>query len=665
MPSHDTTEKSVAARFLHTEVSRLGAQPGLRSLPPGPERDFLTLTWGPIVYRTTYAPESHRLLPLFLRALNEAIQTALHRLPGSREEIHLLEKTYASKVFSAQDQYQDVGEDVIRQIFHNWKVSLALPSIELPVRLRLCWIVDDAVLASFAKQVDLAAKEGHDAHTSGCPIKVLEENFPDLHRRDSNPASETVAPMDRFVSRKRPRSPSPSPVSHPDGIPPPDDDSTDVKLAQLVSLFPETTQDLLLDILVASGGSVDRAASTLASQRICKSPTKRATPSTPAVQTSLAAHIHVLPPTPGTAAAPSPLKRQPLTRKGKTLHLFAPEDVAAHTPCTIIHNFLPAAQATALLRELLDESAHFARYRFQLFDRAVESPHSACVYVSTADEYRQHTSEYTYGGTYRSNVRQITPQMRRVSGAVQRAVNDEVRKRIRSHYPGGKKLRYQSPKEWMPNAAFVNCYDGPAESVGFHADELTYLGPRAIIGSLSLGVEREFRVRRVVADNADEGDEAGETSTRKNTQASSESRADAQGQISIHLPHNSLLVMHAEMQEEWKHAIVPAQTISPHPVSGNRRINITYRWYRDSLHPRNTPRCRCGMHAILRCAQRKRESRGRYMWMCYAGFAPGKKSCGFFQWAEFDDDGEPLWEKKQTEDRAPILRNFVDGSSEG
>ncbi|KAG2420948.1 hypothetical protein HFD88_000562 [Aspergillus terreus] len=680
MPSHDTTEKSVTAQFLHTEVSRLGAQPGLRSLPPGPERDFLTLTWGPIVYRTTYAPESHRLLPLFLRALNEAIQTALHRLPGTREEIHLLEKTYASKVFSAQDQYRDVGEDVIRQIFHDWKVSLALPSIELPVRLRLCLIVDDAVLASFAKQVDLAAKEGQDAHTSACPIKVLEENFPDSHRRDSNPASqlsqtsppppsngpqsETVAPMDRFVSRKRPRSPSPSPVSHPDGIPPPDDDSTDVKLAQLVSLFPETTQDLLLDILVASGGSVDRAASTLASQRVSNPPTKRATPSTPAVQTSLAAHIHVLPPAPGTAAAPSPLKRQPLTRKGKTLHLFAPEDVAAHTPCTIIHNFLPAAQATALLRELLDESAHFARYRFQLFDRAVESPHSACVYVSTADEYRQHTSEYTYGGTYRSNVRQITPQMRRVSGAVQRAVNDEVSKRIRSHYPGGKKLRYQSPKEWMPNAAFVNCYDGPAESVGFHADELTYLGPRAIIGSLSLGVEREFRVRRVVADDADEGVEAGETSTLKNTQASSESRADAQGQISIHLPHNSLLIMHAEMQEEWKHAIVPAQTISPHPVSGNRRINITYRWYRDSLHPRNTPRCRCGMHAILRCAQRKRESRGRYMWMCYAGFAPGKKSCGFFQWAEFDDDGEPLWEKKQAEDRAPILRNFVDESSE-
>jgi hypothetical protein len=49
------------------------------------------------------------------------------------------------------------------------------------------------------------------------------------------------------------------------------------------------------------------------------------------------------------------------------------------------------------------------------------------------------------------------------------------------------------------------------------------------------------------------------------------SSADEQGQIAIHLPHNSLLVMHAEMQEEWKHSIAPAKSIDPHPVAGNRR----------------------------------------------------------------------------------------------
>jgi hypothetical protein len=48
------------------------------------------------------------------------------------------------------------------------------------------------------------------------------------------------------------------------------------------------------------------------------------------------------------------------------------------------------------------------------------------------------------------------------------------------------------------------------------------------------------------------------------------------------------------------------------------------------------------------------------MWMCYAGHEPGKKGCTFFQWAEFDDDGEPLWEIKPTEGGAPTLRNFTE-----
>lgn len=170
--------------------------------------------------------------------------------------------------------------------------------------------------------------------------------------------------------------------------------------------------------------------------------------------------------------------------------------------------------------------------------------------------------------------------MRAVSAKVREAVNGEVATRIASHYPGGRKLKYQSPREWIPNAAFANCYHGGADSVGYHSDQLTYLGPRAVIGSISLGVAREFRVRRVVARDEGGEEKAGvEKGLRRDD-------ADAQGQIAIHLPHNSLLVMHAEMQEEWKHSIHPALAIDPHPVAGNRRINITYRNYRESFHPR-------------------------------------------------------------------------------
>ena len=181
--------------------------------------------------------------------------------------------------------------------------------------------------------------------------------------------------------------------------------------------------------------------------------------------------------------------------------------------------------------------------------------------------------------------------MRAVSSRVAAAVNHEITTRIKTHYPNSTKLKHQSPNPWVPNAAFVNCYAGGAESVGYHSDQLTYLGPRAVIGSISLGVAREFRVRRIVARDADDDDNSNDDDDGKNKDmvtksSSSTDRADAEGQIAIHLPHNSLLVMHAEMQEEWKHSIAPARAIDPHPVAGNRRINITYRHYREEFHPK-------------------------------------------------------------------------------
>lgn len=229
------------------------------------------------------------------------------------------------------------------------------------------------------------------------------------------------------------------------------------------------------------------------------------------------------------------------------------------------------------------------------------------------------------------DVRQLTPQMRKVSPQVEAAVNSEIIKRIKTQYPNNKKLKHQSPHLWKPNTAFVNCYDGGGESVGYHSDQLTYLGPRAVIGSISLGVAREFRVRRIIPQDEEKKEKSKEN-------------GDMEGQIAIHLPHNSLLVMHAEMQEEWKHSIAPAQAIDPHPIAGKKRINITYRDYKASLHPKYTPRCKCDVPAVLRVVQRKKENWGKYFWMCHAGNVPEKDGCTFFKWAKFDDDGEPIWD---------------------
>ena len=317
-------------------------------------------------------------------------------------------------------------------------------------------------------------------------------------------------------------------------------DSTDIKIAIVQSIFPDLTQEVLLDLLISADGSVQKVVQNLQQPLGPISPRKRPANGSGSIgyQASLDSF--------GVATGPTKTaigNSKSLVRKGVTLHLYTPEDIAAHTPCSIIHNFLPSEQAEALLKELLEEAPTFGRQTFKLFDNVVQSPHTACFYVDSSEEQSKQRREYVYSGSYIEDVRQITTQMRAVAPKVQAAVNDQVAKRIAHHYPEGRKLSYQSPKAWIPNAAFVNCYKGGAESVGYHTDQLTYLGPRAIIGSISLGVAREFRVRKIVAPEADEGAE------RKGSE-----RADAQGQIAIHLPHNSLLVMHAEMQEEWKHS---------------------------------------------------------------------------------------------------------------
>ncbi|KAK8010691.1 GRF zinc finger [Apiospora arundinis] len=405
-----------------------------------------------------------------------------------------------------------------------------------------------------------------------------------------------------------------------------DQEPTDVKLAMLSSLHPNFSQEALLEALLAHDGSVKAAAASLA-EAVPSSAKRSQFGTVVGSQTSLKLFASRT-----TEQSTSPKKAKILSKKGATLHLYDPDDIADNTPCSIVHNFLPPEIANDLLKEMLHESTSFEKITFKLFDNVVSSPHTSTFYVETDLELHNQKYEYFYNGAKLTDVRKITPQLLRVKPLIQQGVNKEIEKRIKTKYPDGKKLPFQSPDPWKPNAAFANCYTGPQENVGYHSDQLTYLGPRAVIGSLSLGVAREFRVRRVVPKASDDNSKEKEN-------------ADAEGQIAIHLPHNSLLVMHAEMQEEWKHSIAPAQAIDPHPIAGSRRINITYRDYKPSLHPKFTPRCKCGIPAVLKVVQKRKENWGKYFWMCHRGYVPEKENCSFFQWAEFDDDGNPSWDK--------------------
>lgn len=175
-----------------------------------------------------------------------------------------------------------------------------------------------------------------------------------------------------------------------------DDEPTEIKLAMLASLHPDFPQEALLDILLAHDGSVTKSSASLSSPDPGDGPSESRKPSTSAVvaQTSLRSFARPL-----EEGGSSPKKPKLLSRKGATLHLYDPVDVAEHTPCSIIHNFLPTDLATELLEEMLEESKTFEKITFKLFDTVVSSPHTSSFYVDSYDEMQRQKFEVFLPGS--------------------------------------------------------------------------------------------------------------------------------------------------------------------------------------------------------------------------------------------------------------------------
>lgn len=202
--------------------------------------------------------------------------------------------------------------------------------------------------------------------------------------------------MESFIKRKRKATPVDDPRTVSDGhIEVADDEPTEVKLALLSSLHPDFSHETLLDILLEHDGSVAAASLSLSVPSTSKSllspsSSSSSKPANSVVsQTSLrnftTAHT--------SDGVPAPKKTKLLSRKGATLHLFDPDDIADHTPCSIIHNFLPSDLANGLLKEMLEESKTFEKITFKLFDNVVSSPHTSSFYVDSHDEMRKQKIE--------------------------------------------------------------------------------------------------------------------------------------------------------------------------------------------------------------------------------------------------------------------------------
>lgn len=203
--------------------------------------------------------------------------------------------------------------------------------------------------------------------------------------------------MDAFVSRKRKRVEQPAKAMtaeartpfHQQAAQHDEEESTEFKLVLLASLHPTLDEATLLEALLISDGSVEQASECLR-QHNTASPRKRSGPSTIGFQSSLSAYRV-------NSQFGGPAKKQ-LVRKGQTLHLYSPEDIEAHTPCSIIHNFLPVEQADALLQELLEEAHTYKSLEFKLFDKVVWSPHTFAFYVNSLAEAEEQKTEYIYDG---------------------------------------------------------------------------------------------------------------------------------------------------------------------------------------------------------------------------------------------------------------------------
>ena len=94
------------------------------------------------------------------------------------------------------------------------------------------------------------------------------------------------------------------------------------------------------------------------------------------------------------------------------------------------------------------------------------------------------------------------------------------------------------------NRALVNYYRNGKDSVDWHADDEASLGFEPLIASVSVGAERIFQLRH----------------------------NKTQERVKINLPHGSLLLMGAGVQEHWQHSVAKVKQLE------DPRVNFTFRY---------------------------------------------------------------------------------------
>jgi alkylated DNA repair dioxygenase AlkB len=96
------------------------------------------------------------------------------------------------------------------------------------------------------------------------------------------------------------------------------------------------------------------------------------------------------------------------------------------------------------------------------------------------------------------------------------------------------------------NFILVNYYSTGSDSISFHSDSETFLGPNPCIASLSLGAPRDFQLRHI------------------------HYKTNAEPVQKFTLESGDMVVMRGKTQHDWQHAV-------PKRAKAEGRINITFR----------------------------------------------------------------------------------------
>lgn len=299
--------------------------------------------------------------------------------------------------------------------------------------------------------------------------------------------------------------------------------------------------------------------------------------------------------------APATTRNAGSTRsKSEIITLNTPEDVETHLGrYALLHqNFFAKEMAGKLLDDVLAQRHRYTCHEFHLFGNQCMLNHGFAAFCKPGAEY----PDLIYNGLKTRRPVPYSPVFSEAANLVDEYVNTVV-------IPTNERLPFQTKQKWSGTYCAVNFYEKLSNNLDWHSDRLSHIGPHSYIASVSLGSTRVFRLRSNRVKNAPI--------------------------YQIPLTHNSLLIMKAGCQEEYKHCVnAMGKPLELHPKIGTMRFGLTFRHY-DHEFLQHVPKCKCDMNMTLRRSYKTPATRGRYFWLCENIYQ--NKECDTFHWADFDN----------------------------